>query len=253
MGLSASVSPWLPPCCICAVAQGRGPRLIPPPPPRAADRPCGQEPPAGDGAHGARAGHRLVPSQRQRHRQRLRGHHRYGEGRAVGGVWRAPPPPPFPLLCRLQSVTDLFLEAVPCVCAAGGGRRLHDAALYAKYTLPATQHRGGHMRHNGAVPPLPPSIPPAPRAPCSIRTCIGAALRLIIPVFPPPPGVADPRLRPRAQHHGAGGDAGGALQARGHHLLAPHSPQRAAERRWGSPQVPWESMVKPQIPTGDQW
>lgn len=173
-----------------------------------------------------------------------------------GGRWGGyggPPPPPFPLLCRLQSVTDLFLEAVPCVCAAGGGRRLHDAALYAKYTLPATQHRGGHMRHNGAVPPLLPSIPPAPRAPCSIRTCIGAALRLIIPVFPPPPGVADPRLRPRAQHHGAGGDAGGALQARGHHLLAPHSPQRAAERRWGSPQVPWESMVKPQIPTGDQW
>lgn len=75
-------------CC----GSGEGSQAHPSPPPHAADRPCGQEPPAGDGAHGARAGHRLVPSQRQRHRQRLRGHHRYGEGRAVGGVWRAPPP-----------------------------------------------------------------------------------------------------------------------------------------------------------------
>ncbi|XP_062448518.1 coronin-6 isoform X2 [Rhea pennata] len=42
------------------------------------DGPRGQEPPAGDRAHGAGAGHRLVPPQRQRHRQRLRGHH--GDG-----------------------------------------------------------------------------------------------------------------------------------------------------------------------------
>lgn len=70
-----------------------------------ADRTGGQEPPAGDGTHGARAGHRLVSPQRQRHRQRLGGHHRHGEGldparEGGGGRWGSDaehPPPP----CRL--------------------------------------------------------------------------------------------------------------------------------------------------------
>lgn len=71
-----------------------------------ADGTGGQEPPAGDGAHGARAGHRLVSPQRQRHRQRLGGHHRHGEGPDPG--WEggggclgeprgaSPPTPPSP-------------------------------------------------------------------------------------------------------------------------------------------------------------
>lgn len=168
-----------------------------------------------------------------------------------GGYGGLPPPHPFPVaLLPAKCHRPIFSGGAMCVCAAGGGRWLHDAALCAKYTLPATQHRGGHVRHNSAVPP--PQSPQAPRAPCSIGMCVGmvaAPLRLIVPVSPP--GVADPRLRPRAQHHGAGGDAGGALQARGHHLLAPHGPQRAAERRWGSPQVPWDPMVvNPKSPPG---
>lgn len=131
MGLCASVSPRpAPPVPYLCWGSGGVPGSSLPPSPRVADGPCGQEPPAGDGAHGASAGHRLVPPQRQRHRQRLRGHHRYGEGRAAGGLRRAPPPPiPFPLLCCLQSVTGLFLAAVPCVCvllaAAAGSMMQH--------------------------------------------------------------------------------------------------------------------------------
>lgn len=146
----------LPLCRICAGARGGSQAHPSPPSPRVADGPCGQEPPAGDGAHGASAGHRLVPPQRQRHRQRLRGHHRYGEGRAAGGLRRAPPPHPFPVaLLPAKCHRPIFSGGAMCVCAAGGGRWLHDAALCAKYTLPATQHRGGHVRHNSAVPPPP--------------------------------------------------------------------------------------------------
>lgn len=252
MGLCASVSPRpAPPVPYLCWGSGGVPGSSPPPP-RVADGPCGQEPPAGDGAHSASAGHRLVPPQRQRHRQRLRGHHRHGEGRAAGGLRRAPPPPiPFPLLCCLQSVTGLFLAAVPCVCvllAAAAGSMMQHFVL----NIPSPRLSTGGATCGIIVLCPPPQTPRAPRAPCSIGMCVGmvaAPLRLIVPVSPP--GVADPRLRPRAQHHGAGGDAGGALQARGHHLLAPHGPQRAAECRWGSPQVPWDPMVvNPKSPPG---
>uniref|UniRef100_A0A493TLA0 Coronin n=1 Tax=Anas platyrhynchos platyrhynchos TaxID=8840 RepID=A0A493TLA0_ANAPP len=53
----------------------------PPPPSVLADRPHRQVLPHGVRAHGPRAGHRVVPPQRPRHRQRLRGLHRHGEGR----------------------------------------------------------------------------------------------------------------------------------------------------------------------------
>lgn len=75
-----------------------------------ADGTGGQEPPAGDRTHGARAGHRLVSPQRQRHRQRLGGHHRHGEGLDPGwegdggyrgsGTEHPPPPASLPAKCH---------------------------------------------------------------------------------------------------------------------------------------------------------
>lgn len=78
----------------------------------------------------------------------------------LGGAAQSIPP-----LHRLQSVTGLFLAAVPCV-RAGGGCSLHDAAVCAKYTRPGdsaprNSWAGGWGLHPGCDPLL---VPTAPRA-----------------------------------------------------------------------------------------
>lgn len=65
--------------------------------------------------------------------------------------------------------------------------------------------------------------------------CYGGGPPTVDPplAFAVPIGMADPGERPEPAADGAGGDARGALQACGHHRLAPHCPQRAAQRGYG--------------------
>lgn len=131
MGLCASVSPRpAPPVPYLCWGSGGGPRLIPPLPPPVLQ--TGRV----DKNHPLVTGHtapvldidwcphndNVIASASEDTTVMVRGGRR-------GGYGGLPPPIPFPLLCCLQSVTGLFLAAVPCVCvllaAAAGSMMQH--------------------------------------------------------------------------------------------------------------------------------